>query len=174
MLSALFYAVTGMHPDLAYLACYLSQFASAPGPEHLDALQHVFHYLAGTSDYALFFDGSHRLDLVGYCDSDWAGDPNDHCSVTGQIVTLGGSPIYWGSKKQPTVALSSTEGEYMAATETACSIQFIRQLLKDIGFCVNNATVIHMDNQSAIQLALNMPFAESTRTKHIDTRHHWI
>ena len=74
MIGSLMYAVTSTRPDLAYMACYLSQFSNAPGPEHLDAMKYAFHYLAGTADLALVFDCSKPLKLVGYVDSDWAGD----------------------------------------------------------------------------------------------------
>jgi hypothetical protein len=174
MLGSLMYAVTGTRADLAYTATYLAQFASAPGPEHLEAMKYTFHYLAGTSHLALVFDGSSKLELYGYVDSDWAGDPNDRRSITGYAFKLGNCLVSWSSRKQPTVALSSTEGEYMAGTEASREAIFLRRVLTDIEFEFHDPTSLLMDNQSAMQIALNTSAAFSNRTKHIDVRHHWI
>lgn len=168
------YAVVGTRPDLAYTACYLTQFAAAPGPEHLDALKYAYHYLAGTADYSMVMERSHTLDLTGYADSDWAGDPADRRSISGYTFTLGSNTISWSTRKQPSVALSSTEGEYMALTEAGREATYLRQFLIDLRFTFENPITLHIDNQSAIQLALNTSAAYSARTKHIDTRHHWI
>lgn len=174
MLGSLMYAVTGTRPDLAFSACYLAQFASAPGPEHLEALKYTFHYIAGTTDLALNFDGNRPLELLGYADSDWASNPVDRRSVSGYAFTLGGNLISWSAKKQPTVALSSTEGEYMAATHAACEASFLRSFISSLKFNIEGPTVLFMDNQSAMSLAFNTSVAHSSRSKHIDTRHHWI
>jgi hypothetical protein len=174
MLGCLMYAVTGTRPDLSFAACYLSQFASAPGPEHLNALKYTFHYLAGTTDFALHYDGKRPLEFVGYVDSDWASDPNGRRSVSGYAFTLGGNLISWSAKKQPTVALSSTEGEYMAATHAACETIFVRSFISSLNFDFDGPTTLFMDNQSAMAIAFSTVAAHNSRTKHIDVRHHWI
>ena len=97
MIGSLMYAVTGTQPDFAFTACYLSQFANAPSSDHLDAMKYAFHYLAGTTNLALVFDCSKPLDLIGYVDSDWAGNPTDHRSITGYCFMIGGNPISWSS-----------------------------------------------------------------------------
>jgi hypothetical protein len=172
MLGSLMYVSTC--PNLAYTTCYLAQFASALGPEHLEALKHMYHYLASTSDYAIVMDGTCKLDFIGYSDSDWASDHTDWRSITGYTFTLAGNIISWSSWKQPSIALSSTEGEYMAVTEASREATYLQQFLLNLGFTINNLITIHVDNLSAIQLALNTSAAYSARTKHIDTRHHWI
>ena len=80
--------------------------------------------------------------------------------------------ISWNSKKQPTVALSTTEAEYMAACEATKEAIWLRKLLTDLGYSPNSPTTIFQDNQSCIKLARNPMF--HTRSKHIDIRHHFI
>ena len=102
------------------------------------------------------------------------GPAIDRRSITGYSFMLGNNPISWSSWKQPTVALSSTEGEYMAATEASREAIYLRRLLSDLGFPQTSPTTLYMDNQSAIQISRTSLIAHSNRTKHIDTQHHWI
>ena len=80
--------------------------------------------------------------------------------------------ISWNSKKQPTVALSTTEAEYMAACKATKEAIWLRKLLTDLGYSQNSPTTIFQDNQSCIKLARNHTF--HVRSKHIDIRHHFI
>ncbi|KAG0594554.1 hypothetical protein M758_UG087800, partial [Ceratodon purpureus] len=92
--------------------------------------------------------------ITGDNDADWAGDIHDRKSTTGFVFFLGSTPITWNSKKQPTVALSSTEAEYMAITEGT------------------KEATIHGDNQESLNLAHNPVY--HGRTKHVEVRHHFI
>jgi len=85
---------------------------------------------------------------------------------------LGSGPIAWGSKKQATVALSSTEAEYVAATTAACQAIWLRRLLKDLNQQQVQATRVFCDNVSAVALTKN-PVMHG-RTKHIEIKHHFI
>ena len=80
--------------------------------------------------------------------------------------------ISWNSRKQPTVALSSTEAEYLAVSSASQECIFLRGVLSDLGVVVKGATVIYEDNMGAIALTANPVLRK--RTKHIDTRHHFI
>ncbi len=88
------------------------------------------------------------------------------------MFDIAGSSISWSSKKQPTVAVSTVESEYMASGEATKESIWLRVLLADMGFAQTTATVIHADNQGAIALSHN-PVGHS-RAKHIDIRHHFI
>ncbi|KAE9180973.1 hypothetical protein PF002_g27409 [Phytophthora fragariae] len=83
-----------------------------------------------------------------------------------------GAPVMWRSTFQKTVALSSTEAEYMALSDCVKECVWMRRLLKDIGAEQVGATVIYEDNQGAMALAKNVGY--QARTKHIDIRYHFI
>ena len=173
MLGSLMYAATGTRPDIAFTVNTLAQHATAPGEPHLHAVKRVFQYLAGTCGYKLAFNG-HANDslLVGYVDADWAGDANTRRSVSGYVFLLGGTPITWAAKKQPSISLSSTESEYMASALATREAVYLRQFLIEIGFRPPGPIPLLIDNQSAIALARNPEF--HARTKHIEVRHHYV
>lgn len=125
-----------------------------------------------TSKDKLKFSSNTELTLNGYVDSDWAGDVSDRKSTTGFILFLGNNPILWASKNQSSVALSSTEAEYISAALASQEIVWSRRLLEDFGIPCENATVLYEDNQGCIKLAINEK--SSCRTKHIDVRFHHL
>ena len=85
-------------------------------------------------DYALFYEAAGtELQLFGYTDADWAGSMSDRRSTSGFMFSLGNAAITWSSKKQPTVALSSTEAEYRGAAVAACEVAWLEMLLPDLG-----------------------------------------
>ena len=173
MLGSLMYASIGTRPDISFAVNTLAQHASAPGEPHLQVLKRIFRYLAGTKEYRLVFNGRAKdHSLVGYVDADWAGDSNSRRSISGYVFLLGGCPISWAAKKQPSISLSSTESEYMASTLATREAVFLRQFLVELGFRPTGPTPIFADNQSAIALAHNPEFHACT--KHIEVRHHYI
>jgi hypothetical protein len=173
-LGSLMYPMLATRPDLAYAVAALGRHAATPGPDHQHALERVFRYLRATADYQLVLGRSATSvpTLLGYADSDWASDVNDRKSTSGYVFTLGGGAISWSSKKQPTVALSSTEAEYIAGAHAAKEATWLRLLLSELGQDMSSPTILHVDNQSAIAIARNPEFHE--RTKHIDVRYHYI
>ncbi|CAF2066949.1 unnamed protein product [Rotaria magnacalcarata] len=112
-----------------------------------------------------------KVSLVGYADADWGG-AEDRKSTTGYLFLLNGSPISWTSKKQQTVALSSTEAEYIALAHATKEAIWLRKLLKDLGQEQIGPTTIYEDNQSTIAIANNT--INHQRTKHIDVQFHFI
>src|SRR5258706_10415911 len=110
MLGSLMYAAIGTHPDIMYAIHCLSQFSITPGPAHLMALKHIYHYLNGTRGLRIIFNGNRLQDgLIAYSDSNWAGDLNSRKSVSGYTMIFCGAVIAWSAKKQSTLVLSSTE-----------------------------------------------------------------
>jgi hypothetical protein len=171
---ALMYAMLGTRPDLAFAVASLSQFSSNPGQPHWDAIKHVLRYMRGTTDYRLTYGGRAGASLLfdGYCDSDWGSSKDDRRSVTGYTFMLGGGAVSWQSKKQPTVALSSVEAEYMAACQAAREALWWQKLLHELGVARHPTTVIHSDSQGSIALSKNPE--HHARSNHIDIRHHFI
>jgi hypothetical protein len=118
---ALMYPMLGMHPDLAFAVGALGRHSATPSAEHQHTLDRTFRYLRGTSNRRLVFQCGTPggTELTGYVDTDWAGDVNDRKSTLGFVFMLGGAAISWGSKKQTSVALSSTEAKYIVASYAA-------------------------------------------------------
>jgi len=125
MLGGLMYAMLATHPDLAYAVGALSKHAACPGQAHFAALKRVYRYLHGMTDTHLIYRKMSEMSLLGYVDTDWAGDVNDRRSISGYTFVTAGAAISWSSKKQLSVALSSTEAEYGAAhLEAATFVQW--------------------------------------------------
>lgn len=127
-------------------------------------------YLKGTKDFCLSFSKKDN-ELVGFVDADWANNISDRKSYTGFVFKLGDSAISWESSKQKTVALSSSEAEYMAITEATKEAIYLKNFLSElIGY--NKTVYLFNDNQSAIALSANPIYHK--RSKHIDIKYHFI
>ncbi|CAL2226755.1 unnamed protein product [Prunus armeniaca] len=125
----------------------------------------------GTIQYGITFSPGSML-LSGYCDSDWAGDPNTRRSTTGYVVFLDDNPISWLLKKQAAVSRSSTEAEYHALANCAADIAWIRQIMCDLHMTLPEAPIIHSDNMSALALSVNPVF--HSRIKHLEIDYHFV
>ena len=130
--------------------------------------------MKGTFDLGLVFKHNECLKLVGFCDSDWGGDPNDRRSTSGYCFKISddSSVICWSSRKQQTVALSSTEAEYMSISLVSQECVYLLSLVKSLGLDLDGPILLQGDNHGAIKLSQN-PITHS-RSKHIDIRHHFV
>ena len=108
--------------DVSFAINKLSQFMHCPSTLHWSAVKRLLRYLVGTLDYGLMLRKNSPQTLHAFADADWAGDPNDRTSTSAYVVFLGANPISWSSKKQKTVARSSTEAEYRAIASTAAEV----------------------------------------------------
>lgn len=122
---------------------------------------------------------SEDKNLIGYVDADWAGDKKDRRSYTGYVYSLSGGPIVWESRKQKTIAQSTTEAEYMSLTESSKEAMFLRNLYQEIfgsvpnvKLCYDEKIKLFCDNNGAIELASNPGFR--ARSKHIEIKHHFV
>ena len=172
LIGALLYLSVSTRPDIAYSVNYLSQFNNNYNGEHWKAAKRVLRYLKGTSDYGLEYAKT-GLPLFGVVDADWAGDAVDRRSYSGYAYILAGSVVSWEARKQRTVALSSTEAEYMALSEATKEALYLRSFLSDLGASSDDEQVVLFnDSQSAIKLVENNVY--HSRTKHIDVRYHFV
>jgi hypothetical protein len=168
----LMYAMVCTRPDLAHAVSVVSKYMANPGKQHWDAVKWIFRYLKGTTDYGItFVRQKSDLSVVGYVDADYAGDLDDRRSTTGYVFTLTRGPICWKSMIQSTVAMSTTEAEYMAVAEAAKEALWLIGLVKELGIQQGGVS-LHCDSHSAIYLAKNQVY--HARTKHIDVRFHKI
>ncbi len=153
IVGSLLYIMTCTRPDLSWIVSKLSQTLSNPKEGDLVAAKHVLRYLKESINYAICFTKSNaELQVLAYSDSDWASCLEDRRSTTGYCCTLNekGPMISWKSKKQPTVALSSCEAEYVALANTAQKCLYLTQLLR--GTTVNGCQKIK------IRLIIRGPF----------------
>jgi hypothetical protein len=167
----LMYLAVVTRPDITFAVNYVSQFLEKPTNRHWQLVKRILRYLKGTPNLGILFKrtGSSKLEI--YSDADFASDPITRKSVSGMISMFNGAPISWFSKRQQCVSLSTTEAEYIAASEASKEAIWLHRIFKEISLN-NDIPSLFVDNTSAIKLAKNPEF--HNRTKHIDTRYHYI
>ena len=187
LIGGLLYAAITTRMDIAHIVGQLSRFLADPHQHQLDAAYHVLRYLSGTSDLGIMFGVSSEESMdakvsfgspvsssqpmTGYSDANWGSDLKDRRSVSGAVVRLWGSPVSWISRRQNTVALSSTEAEYMAIGVVTQEVLWFRMWLREVlGLTIT--VPIYCDNVSAISMTSHE--TDHQRTKHIDIRHHFV
>ena len=158
--------------DIAFAISVLSRFQSNPGPAHWKAMLHLLAYLKGTINYRITYSRGGDLSPIGFVDADYAGDVDTRRSTSGYVFTMAGGPVSWSSKRQATVALSTTEAEYMSLTRTAQQVLWTYSFMSEVGLTREFPAILHGDNTSSIALTLNTK--GHARAKHIDIRHHYI
>lgn len=191
VIGSLMYAAIHTRPDIAFALGRLSQYLSDPAEHHGRALKSLLRYVRSTVDLGLMFGNSGSSHLVGYSDSDYAMDRLDRKSILGYVYMFAGGPISWTSRKQKSVATSTTEAEYMALSSCAKEGLWITQLLKDLGYSGylgqnpdrvdimesirhshDSPMQLKGDNQAALTLVKDAHIHE--RSKHIDVAYHHI
>ena len=148
-----------------------ARFQSAPKESHVVAVKRILRYLVHTPNFGLWYPKGSSFNLIGYTDSDWAGDKVERKSTSGGCQFLGRSLVSWSSNKQRCVTLSTTEAEYIAAASCCAQLLWMRQTLKDYGVTCDKVPLL-CDNESAIKIAYNP--VQHSKTKHIEIRHHFI
>ena len=170
---ALLFLATASRADISFAVGVLSQYLDNPGRQHWIAVKRLLKYLKGTKDLSLHFEkDTPAFELIGYCDADYAGCHDTRRSTSGSVFVLAGGAISWSSTKQRSVALSTTEAEYMAACVATKDAIWLRRLLKDLGASDISPTTLYCDNISAVRLASNPEFHK--RTKHIEIQWHFV
>lgn len=169
---SLMWAMICSRPDIAFSVSTVSQFMSNPGPEHWTAVKRIFRYLRGTTSYFLQYQrSSSPFHLQGFSDASYADNVYTRKSTSGFCFQLAGGTISWSSRKQKTVALSSTESKYMALANASSEAIWLRRLLSDLGYR-QKTTELFCNNRSAIALISTTKYHD--RSKHIDVKYHYI
>lgn len=174
IIGRLTYLAGATRPDIQFPVNRLSQHLAEPTKVHLEAVKRVLRYVRGTIKYAIIYralDDKGNEILVGYVDASY-GNATKGRSTSGYIFILAGGPISWSSRKQPITATSSSEAEYIAASDGAKQAVWLRHFLYSIQKGSKGPTPFYMDNQSAMKLSDN-PVLHS-RSKHILIRYHAI
>ena len=172
IIGSLLYVQIGTRPDVSFAVGRLAQYASNPSSQHLRLAKYVLSYLKGTADLSLRYDGARGSGLFGYSDSSYGDQPDDYHSTSGFVYLLADAAISWSSRKQKTVAQSTTHAEYMAITDAANQAAWYRSFFSEIGYDVEDPIPLHGDNKGAVDLALNP--VTGRRSKHIPIKFHAI
>ncbi|XP_073152495.1 secreted RxLR effector protein 161-like [Henckelia pumila] len=163
--------LTASRPDIVFAVCLCERFQSNPKQSHFIAGKRILRYLKGTQNVGLWYAKHNSFNLVGYSDVDYAGCKLDRKSTSGSCQFLGDRLISWFSKKQTSIATSTTEAEYLAAGSCCAQLLWIQQQLRDYGIEEQDSPIF-CDNTSTIAITYN-PILHS-RTKHIEVRNHFI
>jgi hypothetical protein len=163
--------LTATMPDIQFSVCLCTHFQVSLRTSHRQAVKRIFRYLRYTPDFGLWYSASSSLALHGFSDADFARCRLDRKSTSGTCQFLGYSLVSWSSRKQSSVAQSTTEAEYVAAASCCSQLLWITYTMSDFGEEYTHVP-LQCDNTSAICVAKN-PMLHS-KTKHIEVRYHFF
>ena len=168
---SLMYAMLATRPDLAYTVGVLSKFNATYDTVHWQAAKRALRYMQGTKHWSLVLGGSDSA-LAGYTDASFGDDVGTRRSTSGYVFRLHGGTVSWRSSVQKSVAVSTVEAEYVAASDATKEAIWLRTLLTELGMAPVDTTTLHGDNQGSIALASDP--TNHSRAKHIDIRYHFV
>ncbi|KAK8557936.1 hypothetical protein V6N12_010159 [Hibiscus sabdariffa] len=173
-IGSIMYAMICTRPDLSYALSMTSRYQANPGEGHWTAVKNILKYLRRTKDVFLVYGGEEELRIKGYTDASFQTDKDDSRSQSGFVFCLNGGVVSWKSSKQDTVADSTTEAEYIAASEAAKEAVWIKKFITELGVIPNisDAVDLYCDNNGAIAQAKEP--RSHQRSKHILRRFHLI
>ena len=176
LVGSLMYAQVCTRPDLSFDVGMLSRFQSNPGHEHWVAGKKVLRYLQKTKNYMLVYRQVKELKLIGFSDSDFAGNyPDSNKSTCGYVFMLAGGAIAWKTMKQTLVTTSTMQAEFIAVYEAVCEGVWIRNFLmqtKILSHIVAEALEVYCDNEAAVFFCKNSK--RSNNSKHIDLKYYSV
>ncbi|KAJ9536625.1 hypothetical protein OSB04_un000174 [Centaurea solstitialis] len=155
-IGSIMYAMLCTRPDVAYSVSVTSRYQQNPGEAHWVAVKNILKYLRRTKEMFLVFGGSEdEISVTGYSDASFQTDRDDYRSQSGYVFTLNGGAISWKSSKQDTIADSTTEAEYIAASDAAKEAVWLRNFIKDLRVVasISRPVDIYCDNSGAVAQA---------------------
>ncbi|CAA0811089.1 cysteine-rich RLK (RECEPTOR-like protein kinase) 8, partial [Striga hermonthica] len=172
-IGSIMYAMLCIRPDVAHVLSVTSRYQSNSGEEHWKAVKMILKYLRKTKDIFMVYE-NRELNLEGFTDSGFQSDKDDFNSMSGYLFTLNGAAVSWKSSKQETISDSTTEAEYIAASDAAKEVVWIRNFIQGLGVVpsVVDPIMIYCDNNGAIAQAKEP--RSHQRSKHIMRRYHLI
>lgn len=173
LIGMLLYISTNSRPDISASVSILSQNMTKPRDYDLVEVKRVIKYLVTTKHEKLKLNTKGcNESLEIFSDANWAEDSTDRKSNSGYLCKVNGGTVSWCCRKQNVVALSSCEAEYIALTETCKEVTWLRKIAEAFDMKIPEAITIKTDSQSCMAIVRNNKF--SNRTKHIDTRYHYV
>jgi hypothetical protein len=158
-------------PDIQISVCQCTRFQASPGTSHWQAVKRIFMYLPQTPDFGLWYSASSSLALHGFSDADFAGCRLDRKSTSGTCQFLGSSLVSWSSRKQSSVAQSTTSAEYVAAASFCFQLLWITYTMRDFSEEYTHNPLL-CDSTSVISVAKNLVL--HSKTMHIEVRYHFL
>ena len=173
LLGELQFIANSTRPDIAFAINRLASYTVNPSMQHVIALKRILRYLAGTRDYGITYKNEPKTlgSFHGYADASFR-NRDDGKSTTGYVFKAAGGAITWRSNKQSVTALSTTEAEYIALWEAGKEASWLRNFYRELGLTQKKPTELHSDSTGAVSIAKDPLFHK--RTKHIDSKYHWI
>jgi hypothetical protein len=138
--------LTHSRPYLSYAVGAVSRFLQEPHELYWKATKRILRYVQGTITFGIHYAANSTLDLIGFTDSDWAGDSIDRKYTYCYSLSLGSGPIYWSCKKQAAIALSSAEAEYRGVVNITIQTMWLQHFLSELGIEFHRPIVIWCDN----------------------------
>lgn len=173
LVGCLQWVASSTRPDVAHALSQLSRFNAAWTDEHWVLAKHVLRYLKGTKHFTIsFLKTAPTQHLQVFSDADFSQCPETSRSVTGYLFSMVGGMVTWNSRRQPVVAQSTAEAEYMAAADAARHLAWVKGFLFDIYLPITSPVPFHLDSTSAISIATEEAIGK--RSRHINRKHHLI
>jgi hypothetical protein len=173
LVGSLMFVMTSTRPDIAHALGEVARYCEKHTKEHWIAVKRILRYLVGTNHEGIMFNGNEDLQIKAFADANWASDLDTRKSTTGYVFTMCGAAISWRSRRQPTVAASTTEAEYMALFDSVQEAMWLKKMLCETRVMkINEKIKVYQDNQGCILLAKNP--VNQQRTKHIDIKYHFV
>lgn len=163
----------GTRPDLCSSISLLSRYQNCASEKLLVSLKRVLRYIKGTLELNLVYANKSDNIISGYADADWGGDTTDRKSTSGFCLFVFGNVVLWSSKKQSTVAISTTEAEFIALSSCVTEACWLRNLLLELKLVRTDTKItIYEDNQSTIRSCNT--HEQLKRMKHLDIKYHFV
>ena len=173
LVGSLLYIARHTRPEISIHVNLLGRRTSKASHNNMQAALRVLRYLTSTLTDGLTIQKEvttgEPINIQGFADASYGGEQSK--SQSGSLILLYSNPITWSSRRQDTVAMSITEAEYIACSETAKDIRWLQQLLEEVTQ-QHVPAVMHVDNEAAIKLTRTQTFHR--RSRHIEHRHHFI
>ncbi|MBW0508535.1 hypothetical protein O181_048250 [Austropuccinia psidii MF-1] len=169
------YLSTATRPDLSFAVSCLSQYLEKPGIQHWKAFLHVLKYLRGTQDVGLCYMRNKKSGLVAFSDADWGNCQETQRSTSGFLAQMHGCLIFWKTRKQPSVSISTAEAEYKSLCDLTSELLWFCQWCQEAEiYQFDNVIIVWEDNQSCISTANGNCNLNNKRMKHVDIQLHFV
>ncbi|MBW0517754.1 hypothetical protein O181_057469 [Austropuccinia psidii MF-1] len=169
------YLIKATWPDLSFAVSSLSQYHEKPGIQHWRAFLHVLKYLCGTQEMGLWYSRKGEAGLIAYSNADWGNCRETRRFTSGFLTHLHGCLIFWKTRKQPLVSISTAEAEYKSLCDLTFELLWFHQLCQEVNILLlNTAITIWEDNKSCINIANGNCNFNNKIMKHVDIQLHFV